>query len=306
MNNCLPTKFNLSCKKIVKDYFCQICKMQKEIVSHALSSCGGAMDVWADNLSPVQKWASTEKDIQELWADRCNKLKREDLELMAVVLRRIWLRRNIFVFENKFEGPDVIFRQAIDFLLQFQEAQQKDPRSQIERSQRELCRWKVPIEDQVKVNWDAALKVNEGRMGIGVVMRDEHGDLLVSLCAQKRIVTSPLVAEFQALWRAMQLCADLNLLKVVFEGDALSVIKAVNDTEASWEWHGQLVEDIKGNSKNRSNWTVTHTYRECNSVAHFLAKSSLLVNEETICIEEGPLGIQYYVQKDKDVTVEEE
>ncbi|KAF5470817.1 hypothetical protein F2P56_011306 [Juglans regia] len=122
MNNCLPIKFYLSCRKIVKDYFCPICKMQKETVSHALWSCGGAMDVWADNLSPVQKWASIEKDIQELWADWCNKLKREELELTTVVLRRFWMRRNSFVFENKFEGPDVIFRQATDFLLQFQEA----------------------------------------------------------------------------------------------------------------------------------------------------------------------------------------
>lgn len=67
-----------------------------------------------------------------------------------------------------------------------------------------------------------------------------------------------------------------------------------------------MVEDIKGILRNISNGQIIHTNRECNSVAHFLAKFSFNVNEERIWIEEDLEGLQYYVQKDKNVIVKEE
>lgn len=53
---------------------------------------------------------------------------------MAVVLRGIWLRGNVFVFENKFEGPDGIFIQAAASLVEFQQAQQKKDKDQENRA----------------------------------------------------------------------------------------------------------------------------------------------------------------------------
>ncbi|XP_042962682.1 uncharacterized protein LOC122296954 [Carya illinoinensis] len=260
------------------------------------------MDVWAENASPVQKWVSNEREMQELWADWCEKLSINDLELMVMVLRRIWLRRNSFVFENKFEKPDVLFKLAADSLFQFKQVQQQSHKNQDSGIRRgRSCRWKAPAKDQVKVNWDAALKIKEGRMGIGVVIRDENGDVMVSLCSQRRNVRDPLVAELQALRQAMKLCADLNITDVIFEGDALKVVKAVNNPESSWEWHGQVVEDIKKVLRNRISWKVIHAYRESNYVAHFLAKFSFTVNEDRIWMEEGSEGMQVYVLKEKNV-----
>lgn len=63
---------------------------------------------------------------------------------------------------------------------------------------REIC-WKPPVEDYVKVNWDAALNEKENRGGIGVVIRDNHGEVLVSLCGPKKNISNPLVAEMHAL-----------------------------------------------------------------------------------------------------------
>ncbi|XP_042977200.1 uncharacterized protein LOC122308072 [Carya illinoinensis] len=125
--------------------------------------------------------------------------------------------------------------------------------------QRDFCRWKAPAIGQMKANWDAVLKLEEGRMGVGVVIRNENGDLMVSMCSQKHNVCSPLVAELQALWCALQICTDLNLTEVVFERDALNVVKTINNPEINWEWHGQLVEDVKDILKNRPTWKVIHT-----------------------------------------------
>lgn len=55
LNNCLPTKKNLFCKKVVKDYYYPICKRQEETTTHALWSCSRVTDVWANKSSLVQK-----------------------------------------------------------------------------------------------------------------------------------------------------------------------------------------------------------------------------------------------------------
>lgn len=84
-----------------------------------------------------------------------------------------------------------------------------------------------------------------------MVARDDKGEVLVSLCSSKEGHYSPVATEILALWRAMRLCADLHMENVIFEGDALMVVKAVNSEMESWEWFGQMVEDVKGVLKNR-------------------------------------------------------
>jgi hypothetical protein len=35
--------------------------------------------------------------------------------------------------------------------------------------------WPTPPEGWIKANWDASLVLNEGRMGVGIVLRDHRG-----------------------------------------------------------------------------------------------------------------------------------
>lgn len=68
----------------------------------------------------------------------------------------------------------MIFRQAATSLLEFQQAQQhKEGNQAVGTVERDLCQWRAPAAGQVKVNWDAAQNLKEGRMEIGVVIIDE-------------------------------------------------------------------------------------------------------------------------------------
>ncbi|XP_042973059.1 uncharacterized protein LOC122304861 [Carya illinoinensis] len=225
----------------------------------------------------------------------------DQMELIAVVLRRIWFRRNGWVFENRFEGPNDVFSQAANCLSEYQQAQetqQAQPKQSNSQCGRAL-HWKPPEGDTVKVNWDAALKSDDRKCGMGVVIRDRCGDVLASLCSCRWNVSNPVVAEVHALWRAMKLCEELKFSKVQLEGDAKSVINAVNNAEECWEWHGQLIEDVKSVLKNRKQWSVLHVNRVCNSVAHDLAKSALFVEEERVWMEDHPQELLKAVNFDK-------
>ncbi|XP_042988726.1 uncharacterized protein LOC122316260 [Carya illinoinensis] len=163
-----------------------------------------------------------------------NLVAKEDLELLVVVMRGVWLRRNAFIFEKKLTGPGTIVEQAAISLENFQISQtvKKGDMGSYEGGRRG-CRWKAPIGECIKVNWDAGMSKKDGRVGIGVMVRDGRGEVLVSLCCSKEGCCSPVVAEFRALWRAMKLCAELNFENVIFEGNALVVVKVVNSEKES-------------------------------------------------------------------------
>lgn len=51
----LPTKWNLFWRKIIENDLCPIYKLCEETSCHTLWSCGAASDVWAEDLSSLQK-----------------------------------------------------------------------------------------------------------------------------------------------------------------------------------------------------------------------------------------------------------
>ncbi|XP_042939443.1 uncharacterized protein LOC122274473 [Carya illinoinensis] len=138
---------------------------------------------------------------------------------MAVVKRRIWLRRNGLVFDNKFVGPNEVFNQDVQCLTDFQLAQvkQSSKANNGVSISNKATHWKPPMGDVLKVNWDAAWKIKKDRSEIGVVIRDSSGEIIASLCCPRTKVQDATVVEVYALWRAMKLCAELNFRKVQFK-----------------------------------------------------------------------------------------
>lgn len=62
-----------------------------EVVMH-LQMCG------AESTSPIQKWSSNENEFFIVWKLMVQKLKQKELEKVAVIMRNIWLRRNMVIF----------------------------------------------------------------------------------------------------------------------------------------------------------------------------------------------------------------
>ncbi|XP_042944818.1 uncharacterized protein LOC122278700 [Carya illinoinensis] len=116
----LPTRKNLVKRRIVVKSCYPICESEEESIGHAIWNCVSASDVWNEIESPVQKWGCTEWDLFVVWAKMVENLSQEQLEFVATVMRKIWLRRNQFVFENVFIDPKILFKQVVDSLVEFQ------------------------------------------------------------------------------------------------------------------------------------------------------------------------------------------
>ncbi|KAF5472027.1 hypothetical protein F2P56_008777 [Juglans regia] len=270
---------------------------------HVLWHCPTASDVWVEALRAIQKWNVNEVDLLKLWEDLAGKLNKNKIEEVAVIMRGMWLRRNRFIFENKFSTPRSIIRTAKDFLIEYHELEEGTanpgrPNNRI--SSEDSHKWLLPGENSFKANWDAACDIKHRQMGKGVIIRDEKGEVIVAFSGARGNVDQPVIAEGLTLRKALELCSDLGLNKVTCERDAQNIVKAVYTLDEDLYYYGSIIEDSKSFLCTWSNWTVQYTQRNTNTVAHNLVKAAIHSNVEKVWIEEAPTFISSCLQKDKE------
>ncbi|XP_040998224.1 uncharacterized protein LOC121244278 [Juglans microcarpa x Juglans regia] len=265
---------------------CPICGRDEETVIHILWSCPSSVDVWAKPSSPVHKCATEEVDFLELWSKLMNRLQKGEMEWVATIMHRIWLRRNKVVFENQFYNPSKLLQMAGEGLEDYKLAQisQEGSATTVDTADYNVMqkKWKKPGVFKVKANWDAALDMEAKRMGMGIVIRDEEGEVLVSVCDVRNHVDHPAIAESWALWKALEICNKLALSRVTFEGDAVVVINGINREVEDQSCMGHITEDIKQVFKAKRDWNIRFVPKDGNKVAHMLAKYVLELGEEKI------------------------
>jgi hypothetical protein len=170
-NNLLPTRENLLKRRVTKDAICPCCLLEDESICHALWSCPAARDVWWGGSSPFQKCVWEGSKFMQLFEYCSQHFKKEDLELMAVTARKIWIRRNAMVFEGNFFQPNVVFSATVNTLAEFKQYNQKeeDPNQSMALvPTRGNLTWQPPPRGTVKVNWDAALNKSSSWIGLGI------------------------------------------------------------------------------------------------------------------------------------------
>ncbi|KAK0593219.1 hypothetical protein LWI29_033116 [Acer saccharum] len=87
------------------------------------------------------------------------------------------------------------------------------------------CRWKPSVNDTYKVNRYAVLDLQNGQMGIGVIIRNSGGMVLASCSLVSDGNLSPKVAKLLAILRCLQFGIDCGLAIRNIETDKASVCK---------------------------------------------------------------------------------
>jgi hypothetical protein len=146
-----------------------------EHLNHVLWSCPAAQDVWESGSMIFQKCAFNGDRIMQFMEFCLDRLKMDDLNLMAVIARRIRLRRNKLIFESSFSHPQIIYSEAVAQLEEYQRCNKKgDYLSSVENLQTipsPQIGWCPPPVGLIKVNWDAS--INTIRSGLALVLWQE-------------------------------------------------------------------------------------------------------------------------------------
>jgi Fe-S oxidoreductase len=97
-NNILATQTNLHQRGITQDPLCPICGLVPETVEHSLWTCTAARDVWHDCPAGIHKCTVDDDIFVNIFMKLQERLEEEEMLLVAITVRSIWLRRNAAVF----------------------------------------------------------------------------------------------------------------------------------------------------------------------------------------------------------------
>ena len=105
-------------------------------------------------------------------------------------------------------------------------------------------RWKPPDVGFVKANFDGAIFEDLMAAGIGMAVRNEHGEVVAALAEQTPILDSVFTLETLATRRVVHFVRELGPRNVVFEGDLESSIHAISNILLLHSSCGHIIQDI--------------------------------------------------------------
>ena len=104
--------------------------------------------------------------------------------------------------------------------------------------------WKPPDVGFVKANFDGAIFEDLMAAGIGMAVRNEHGEVVAALAEQIPILDSVFTLETLATRRVVHFVRKLGPRNVVFEGDSESSIHAISNILLLHSSCGHIIQDI--------------------------------------------------------------
>jgi len=300
--NILPTRMNLFKRKIIEEAKCPCYEVEDEILIHALWTCPTTQDVWGSKTSPFEKFYASGVSFKEVFEDRIQRYSKEVLELLVVVARGIWFRRNKLVFEGAFSHPDNIFSAALNFIREYKESLVKDkPLVQSEMdpgASRDTATCSPPPDGFKKINWDAAINKTKGWIGLGIIAKDYLGNCLGTRSLTKILQADAKTAESLAALEAFQFAKEAGFLDVIFEGDATHIIEEINSNPPYLSRAGHILESIHVEWRSLRTSSFKFVFRESNCVAHCLAKEAASIMSDLCLLEDTPTSISSIVLRE--------
>lgn len=140
-----------------------------------------------------------------------------------------------------------------------------------------------PISGMLKCNIDASIISRERKAGIGCVLRNHLGEFIAAGQNVFLGLEDPSLAEAMAVREALSWVKNLSLCNVLFESDALLVVKALNESSKDISYFGQVIDDCRSANQvvmlssilqEGQCFSICHVRRSANQVAHSLAKAA--------------------------------
>ena len=148
-----------------------------------------------------------------------------------------------------------------------------------------IIKWYVPPNGWIKGKFDGVSKGNLGRVGCGGVLRDHVGNVIDAITVPIGHSNSH-IAEATTTLCTMKLAIDLWYSKLWLEGDSLNIINTLNNKNSiSWSIEAMVME-IKSLIQKFEKVVISHTYREANGVADWIANHVVQMGHKVRWLDE--------------------
>ncbi|KAF5459731.1 hypothetical protein F2P56_019653 [Juglans regia] len=196
----------------------------------------------------------------------CNAIKYDIVATFFALAWGFWFSRNKYIHEQLLLPPHQVATHAISLLKSYRGAH-KQSRQQM----RDVFKWKPPDPDMLKLNVDGAVFVEMGKDGMGAILRNSSGSVLMAASFSEGDVAEPVHIEVISLFCGLQLYASMGIDQIQVESDCLLAIEAVQQDNMANSLLGCFYSELKKLSSCFRECVFQHVYREANMATHCLA-----------------------------------
>ena len=122
--------------------------------------------------------------------------------------------------------------------------------------------------------------------GIGVVIKNREEAIMGAYARRRSGIVCPFTVEAYIAICSIILAQQMGFYNVEKEGDALGIIKKIQEKEKDMSLIGALIDEAKARKRGFHFCKFTHTGRMVNMAAHMLAKHGFELEEDKIWIED--------------------
>ena len=156
----------------------------------------------------------------------------------------VWYRKNQIKVKNADYPISQVAPTAQQTLQDFSRANLKAS-SQLPANSTTRVRWSLPPQSSLKVNFDGATFKDVGKVGLGVVIRDNQGQTLASQSKHISLPFSSDMVEALAAVRAISFALETGCSSFILEGDSKRVINTLSCNEDSFSPFGHILTSAK-------------------------------------------------------------
>ncbi|XP_062165085.1 uncharacterized protein LOC133871676 [Alnus glutinosa] len=270
---------------------------ESSMADSSKEGCPAAVGVWQEGSRKIQKLSCNSTDGRGLLLFFLDRLEIEEMLEALTMTRMIWHWQNTFVFQGVFRSPTQVMAAVHMSLVGFSQAIKKAAKpSNIETVP--VPQWSKPPHGYWKINWDAAISKEKGKMRVDVVIRDEDGRVVAARAKVVSFITEPDAAKSVAAWFAVEFGRKMGCRRLILEGDSMVVVLALCAKASCSRAYGQVLEDTITRFSHFSSVDVLFACRDANQAANVLAKCALSQWLDNTWISECPFVIQHVVATD--------
>ncbi|XP_023875934.1 uncharacterized protein LOC111988377 [Quercus suber] len=211
------------------------------------------------------------------------------LSVIGARNRVVWAEtkngRNEARHSGKQRSGLAVSRSSLRLLEQFQIANEHPATTAV---QNQLVKWTLPPSGCYKVNVDGAVFSKRKLAAMGVVIRDEEGQLIATLCRKLYTPLGPLETEAKTMEVGIMFAREVGIRDVLFEGDSLVLNNAIHGLNKIDPSVQNVVKGILQSVQGFRTFAFSHTKRQGNAPAHALAQHVVNVEDFLVWLEECP------------------
>uniref|UniRef100_A0A803MRY4 Reverse transcriptase zinc-binding domain-containing protein n=1 Tax=Chenopodium quinoa TaxID=63459 RepID=A0A803MRY4_CHEQI len=208
-------------RHIIEDNYCQRCREDVETVTHAIFKCPTVRSVW-ENSSFWEEVQQIGEESFEVFKRVTEHYSHHDVYTFSALAWAMWTSRNKALFENSPHDPILLATGFSKYVSDFQVYSAKVFGGRRGNGGISNSTWKKPPAGTLKINVDAA--TFDDAVGLGVVARNSHGDIVFTGARRWRGRWDSCIAEAAAIHFGVELAIRFGEAKKlgkdpIVEGD---------------------------------------------------------------------------------------